>query len=791
MTKNSIPQKVAIGYAIATTVLVLALWLVYSNTQTLMAINKATQNYTAQREKADSLMRNLLTEEQANLSQLAEAMGTGDAHERYLHQKVNNLSTGKDSVLVHAPAPQTHEAKQTTVEVVKTRKGFFHRLADTFKKERTDTIRVTQDSGKTTIDTIATPIDVAGQVAKALKQINQEEKKANKQKAKEVNKEMDELKLVSTQLALRANQQMNNLRLRERASIQQALDKAIQARRGLLWQIGMLAIVAIVAAVGLLWHIWRDNQKAFIYQENLRRAQEETQRIMEQRERLLLTITHDIKAPAASISGFIDLLKKAPTGPQTTQYLDNMKAAATHLSALVAMLLDYHQLENGLLEIHPVAVHPLHLINQCAEAMRPKAEAKGLSIHVDTPTRQDAPSHMSTNAEGTYMADAFRIRQILDNLVSNAVKYTDHGSITIQARIQNRNSLHSLLVVSVKDTGKGMTQEECQRIFDAFARLKDAQGIEGVGLGLSITHELVQLLGGEIKVESKKGTGSTFTVLLPIDKTNNKTEPTEVEQPQVATPTPIYHNQRIVILDDDPLQLQLLQAMLQQIAPAWQVYACHHVAESLTQLHDKQPALMLIDIEMPEMSGIDLIQHINHHNMVIVAMTAHDASILPKLKEAGFDDCLFKPIEQESLSRLIGTSENSKCHQEKSEADTTETPTSQAKGLRERAKALLSFAGGDAEAEEEILKSTQSELENYCRGIRKELGGSLNLKAIGKMGHKLLPIASMLQMRSLEAIKSLSPERIQELDADNTRRLLREILKELQEILGKSYVQRL
>ena len=595
---------------------------------------------------------------------------------------------------------------------------------------------------------------------------------------------MDELKIVSAQLALRANQQMNNLRLREKASIEQALYKAMQARQGLLWQIGLLAIVAIAAAIGLVWHIWRDSKKAFIYQENLRRAKEETQRIMEQRERLLLTITHDIKAPAASISGFIDLLKKSPSSMQSEQYLDNMKAAATHLSALVGMLLDYHQLENGLLEIHPVAMYPLLLVSQCAEAMRPKAEAKGLSINILTPTYQAASNNTRQKAETTYRADAFRIRQILDNLVSNAVKYTDHGTITIQARIINKESKHCLLVVSVKDTGKGMTQEESQRIFDAFARLKGAQGIEGVGLGLSITHELVNLLGGEIRVESEKGKGSKFTIFLPIEQEDSKPKPTEDKRPQATTPVPTHRNQRIVILDDDPLQLQLLQAMLQQIAPTWQVYACHHVTEALTIMHDKQPALMLVDIEMPEMSGIDLIKHINHHDMTIAAMTAHDASILPKLKEAGFDDCLFKPFLQENLAKLIGIDIHPQKHSQAAHVTASTVQTANAQTLRERAKSLLAFANGDAEAEEKIMQSIKSELNGYRQGIEKELNGDMNLDAISKMGHKLLPIASMLHMRTTEAIKMLSPKHFKELNSDNTRKILQEIRDELSEIIG-------
>ena len=117
---------------------------------------------------------------------------------------------------------------------------------------------------------------------------------------------------------------------------------------------------------------------------------------------------------------------------------------------------------------------------------------------------------------------------------------------------------------------------------------------------------------------------------------------------------PEFANHKILILDDDKLQLQLLQEMLRRIVgDTWQVFACNHVMDALTTLHNEQPALMLMDIEMPEMNGMDMIAHINHTKMMVVAMTAHDTSILEQLLKAGFDDCLFKPFSMEKLSDIL------------------------------------------------------------------------------------------------------------------------------------------
>ncbi len=782
MQKTNIPLKVAMGYGAVALVLVLAISLVYSNTQSILSINQASREYIQKRDATDSTMSSLLKEEQVNLKQLSDAMA-GKGSQNYLHEKVKSLNNGKDSIVVHPKTAQTHNAKSTTVEVLKTRKGFFRRLADAFKKEHAETLCVKQDSNQAVIDSITSPVNVAENVADILEQIEKKEKKDSKHHSQAVSKEMENLQMVNAQLALRSAQQLNDVHQRERDSMQQAINKAMEAREHLLWQIGLLAVVAILAAVILLWYIYRDSHKERIYRENLEEANEEIQRIMNQRERLLLTITHDIKAPAASISGFIDLMKDDVKDKRGLSCLANIKSAADHLSKLVASLLDYHQLENGLMEIHSVSFPPIQLVKQSVEGLRLQAEQKGLQLTSSYHTE------FSSTEDTTYKADAFRIRQILDNLISNAIKYTEKGSIHVTASIVALKKTYTasdkdiyLLTFAVKDTGKGMTTEETKKVFQAFTRLKSAQGIEGTGLGLSITHELVALLGGEIHLHSEVGKGSTFTVSIPLTLVTeeNATESTKTkESNKIETNTETEVNQKILILDDDKLQLQLLQEMLRRlVGKSWQVFACNHVSEALTVLHNEHPTLMMMDIEMPEMSGMQMIKHINHHDMMVIAMTAHDASIKEELLQAGFDDCLFKPFRMESLAELLGIKKKDYRIIEKRDP---QKPLVTDK--RQRFQPLLTFAEGDKESEAEILKTVKNELEGYCQGIEKELKESPNPTNITKIAHKLLPIASMIQMQSVEAIKALSPEHIAELDSDTTQRYLQEILEELSEIL--------
>ena len=808
MHKNNIPIKVALGYSAIAIIMILAISLVYSNTKSIIAVNEASRDYIQKRSAADSTISSLLKEEQKNLKQLSDAMA-GKPNKNYLHDKVKSLNTGKDSILVHSKAPQTHEAKKTTVEVLKTRKGFFRRLADAFKKEHAETLSVKQDSNRAVIDSVTTPVNVAGNVANILEQIDRKEKVETQDHKQNINREMEELKMVSAKLALRSAKHLSDVHQREKDAMQESISKAMEARKHLLWQMELLAIVAFLAIVVMIWLIWRDAKKERIYQENLEAANEEIQRIMNQRERLLLTITHDIKAPAASISGFIDLMKDYVSNPQGIECLQNIKNSAAHLSHLVASLLDYHQLENGLMKVQPTSFSPAQLVAESVEGMRLRAEEKGLEISFECKMKGMGTSDSPMKKE-FFRADAFRIRQILDNLVSNAIKYTDQGSVTIQAQVSKVMG-KPMLTLSVKDTGKGMTNEEKQKVFHAFTRLKSAQGIEGTGLGLSITQELVSLLGGEIILHSTQGKGSTFIVTIPVEpapkeETQNKNQtgvgddkaldsnPEEKENdsasPQVSVEKkkkPEFANHKILILDDDKLQLQLLQEMLRRIVgDTWQVFACNHVMDALTTLHNEQPALMLMDIEMPEMNGMDMITHINHTQMMVVAMTAHDTSILEQLQKAGFDDCLFKPFSMEKLSDILGIESQPQLDAQ-SETPSQPDLSSQQK-FKPQLDSLLAFAGGDEEAAKEILDTVKQELaahlENLKEAVEEE---SLSTDRIGKAAHKLLPIATMMQMGCLEELKALSPEHIGEIEEAEIRAKLQVVITTLSAAVSDLY----
>lgn len=390
------------------------------------------------------------------------------------------------------------------------------------------------------------------------------------------------------------------------------------------------------------------------------------------------------------------------------------------------------------------------------------------------------------------LADAFRIKQILDNIISNALKYTDQGSIAISARMQG-----SRLQVDVADTGRGMTPEEARRIFNAFTRLPGAQGTEGVGLGLSIARELATLLGGRITLESAKGKGTTFHVSLPLEFNGNGMQGDETaaaeSRPAGAGRKPGHRPEgmtadriSILIVDDDRLQLQLLREMLTGISGGrWHITACSHADEALRQLADLRPHVFFIDIEMPEMSGTEMAARIaGRYDTLLIAMTAHEPSIEPRLLEAGFDACLFKPFNTDRLCATLQAAtgielDGGKTAAEKADADgcggtdedgnsdecrTDKAPdaTGDDGGCKAGGHdfgAVTEFAAGDNEACREILSSFMTEIDGHMSTLDKAKAGP-DRAAISRVAHKALPMLTMIGARSVDELKALSPEHI-------------------------------
>ena len=796
MVKFDITGKATVGYILMTAIIILAGWLVYGNTQSVMLVDKAEKQFMMRRDLTDRLVYSVLevnNKERAiclglydklpefnnsveqtlataetlkkclgndsatvridsleylvqmkrqNTFILMRIMGNADA-DRFYMDKVKSLSQGHDSVMMKQKALEIKEDKETVYEVVKTKKTFFGRLGDAFRKQRYDTVHVARHSRKNVSDSLSHNVDIADTVADVLKQIRQQQAMYERRASSNIKRREQRQQIMGIELTQRISQIMADIRADEHNALQESLDKDREARQDVLLKIILLAIAAAATAIVLSSYIRRSIRREREYRRNIEEAKDETERIMRQREQLLLTITHDIKAPAASISGFIELMKGGHLDRQMQLYIDNIGTSARHLFNLVGALLDYHRLDAGKVEPHPVPFCPNRLVADCVEAMKPQAAEKGLEIRV----RAD-----DEKLDRMYKGDTFRIKQIIDNLTGNAIKYTAEGSITVTVDMEARTvDGWQWIKICVNDTGRGMTREESERVFKAFTRLSDAQGTEGVGLGLAITKELVEILGGKIKLVSEKGKGSCFIVFLPLESGEEYNEDKKSDdkgQTQKSFATTI-GNKNILIVDDDRLQLNLLTEMLGRIdkQKLFTVKAMTHVSEALKEIDSFRPDIMFVDIEMPEMSGTEFLKRIaKGRRQRIFAMTAHEPTIKQELLACGFDGCLFKPFSINELAKAL-------CVEIKEEIKGKST---------DKFGQLTAFAEGDKDAESEIFSGYISELEEFIGLLGNAKADDLRRK-VAHVAHKSLPLMKMIDSRICERLVALSPKYVEKL----------------------------
>ena len=820
--------KILVGYALLAVVLVSATWMVYDNTRSLSAVNEASERLMARRDIVDSLVFTMLETANAERSVLLgdagkwqrfdEALSSSaanamrlrpllmdtlkqqrldslitllkakrentllvmkelnnDCRDIYYNNKLEALHSGRDSIVISPQTKERHEQHETVYEVVKTKRGFFRRLGDAFRKQHTDTVSTTRLTHQPSTATINHRLNIADSVANVLAEIHSEQQRASDRKQNAISSRNRQLQRVSIQLTKRTWLLIEDIQSDEHNALQRVVGKAMSSRRAMIVRIAVLGLLAILSAAILVVYILRDIKRERRDRQRIIEAKAETERIMQQRERLLLTITHDIKAPAASIAGFIDLLSEYVDQPKAVGYLQNISGSAKHLLQLVSALLDYHKLESGKAERHEVSFAPAVLISECVAQMQPLAMEKKLKLATDVQVTESMLCR----------SDAFRIKQIVNNLVGNAIKYTDKGEVRVGVSIANRQ-----LCISVKDTGCGMTPDELQTVFNAFTRLPGAQGKEGVGLGLTITREIVTLLGGEINVQSAKGKGSTFTVSLPVKiVTNQGMQLSQLHQQSQQSKQQLHQQSQrdsligaletsappkdksqhptlsVVIVDDDRLQGQLLTEMLQRIEGiSFNTTMTIHASEAIAIATESAPNIVFTDIEMPEMNGSEIMRCIRNNAEVqqrscttkFVAMTAHEQSIMPQLRSDGFDACLFKPFAVQTLAATIcqltgvavRVSENSKL-KTAGEAENNSklkilalasVSTSRAQNSKLRT-ALLPFTDGDPEAERQIIGDIRKSIEEYLEMI----GDGSDPERIAKAVHKAMPLLEMLE----------------------------------------------
>ncbi len=390
------------------------------------------------------------------------------------------------------------------------------------------------------------------------------------------------------------------------------------------------------------------NSQLAVSQKKLEHALADAERANHAKTAFLSAMSHDIRTPMNAIIGFTELARTHIDAPQQVQdYLGKIDISGRHLLSLINDVLDMSRIESGKITLAQTPVHLPALIEDVHTIVQPTAEAKGLSLIVKTDSLPDTP----------VTGDPLRLQQIFLNLLGNAVKFTPKGgNIQLSATLTAENRSHITVVFRVRDTGIGMSHDFQQHIFEPFSREESAtvSGIEGTGLGMSITKSLVGLMGGTITVDSTEGVGTEFTVTLRFARSSDFL-------PESHAKTIDFSGRHILLVEDNELNQEIAVAILSD--HGFTVDTASDGTEAVQKVQD-EPAgtydLVLMDIQMPRMDGYEATRRIRALNdparaaVPIVAMTANAfEEDRQAALAAGMNDHLAKPVEIDKLNQVL------------------------------------------------------------------------------------------------------------------------------------------
>lgn len=708
---------------------------------------------TLQQARLDTV-RTLLQNKQWNMYAVLEAMRNTPTDQIYQEQ-LDSLIAQQDSLLSTPHIRRKVITHHNSYTIHHKKKGFFKRLADVFapgKEDSTQVSNVIQEEYTDTLDEVYSPIDT---ISSMITGIQHKVFQTRQKETEMLNTRINSLRVIGSGLSQRVNQLLENIEHDEQEAARTKLMQEEEIRKEAAETMAKIAIAAFILVLVFSIVIARDITRNNHYRRELEKAKSYAENLLVAREKLMLTITHDIKAPAGSIIGYIDLLIRLVNDRRQQFYLSNMKSSAQHLLALVTSLLDYHRLEAGKMDLHPVAFNPHELLTDIYNSFLPLAEKKQLQL--------DFKEELSETL--TLEGDPFRIRQIVENLLSNALKFTAAGGITLQAEYHGNQ-----FVFSVSDTGCGMTASEQERIFKEFTRLSSAQGQEGFGLGLSITRKLVELLSGRIDIESTPGKGSTFKVSIPLPSISPKPAPDPTE-PAITLPQ---IHLRIAIIDDDRIQMHLTEAMLHNAAEEVKGFnvetvCCEQPEELIEQLKNRAFDLVFTDIQMPAMNGFELLHHLRNQDFAqaqsipVIAITARGDMNENDFLQKGFAGMLQKPFNQSELKKVV---KNALTHLTVSdnipdtspvqkEAHETSPHTDQPYNF----SPLTAFSEDDPEAAKEILRTFAQETQKNMEKLQAAISNK-DMEALCATAHKMLPTFLMIEaQKAIPLLKWLEQQR--------------------------------
>ena len=359
----------------------------------------------------------------------------------------------------------------------------------------------------------------------------------------------------------------------------------------------------------------------------------------------MANVSHEIRTPVNGILGMTGLLLDSKLTEEQRTHLEAVNSSAQSLLALINDILDYAKVESGKLDIEKVNFNLYDLFYESYNSFKYLAEQKGLTIKIELPE----------NKTSYYLGDAGRIRQVLSYLLGNAIKFTNQGEILIKTSVKNLSSAQTQIYVEIKDTGIGVSPESLSKLFKPFNQVDSSSRRKhgGIGLGLSLAKQLIELMQGQIGAHSTLDKGSTFWFTLPLEA-GTAPKASEDQQNFISAPYPA----RVLVVEDNQINQMVAVKMLDKFG--YKSLAVANGKEALLALRESNYDLVLMDCQMPEMDGYEATLQIRQSSQIkntqipIIAMTANAfASDKERCLQVGMNDYLTKPMTPKTLSEAI------------------------------------------------------------------------------------------------------------------------------------------
>lgn len=523
--------------------------------------------------------------------------------------------------------------------------------------------------------------------------------------------------------------------------------------------IAMISILILLVFLSISFFLININQRQ---KDKLEESNFYIRSLMKSKDRLLAMISHDVKAPLSSIIGHVEMMFRSGISEQDKGHLESMRNSSELILELSNQLIDFDRLEKGDQTLKFVPFVPFQLLKDIYNTFLPLAKRKKISLTLDNKLQPNA----------YFESDPFAIKQVLNNIVSNAVKFTHEGEVFISS-LYNESS--GKLEIIVKDSGVGIKDEDKEKIFQAYTRIgttSEKLQIEGAGLGLQITEKLISALNGTVQVQSEFGVGTEFTLFIPLSKVEDKVETKKTAIKKITRKT----TAKVLLVDDEATILSIYSRLLEQNGAT--VKICTNPQNVISLLRQNQFDIIFTDIQMPEKNGFQLIKEIRdeggiYKKISVIALSARSDISEKEFLAAGFTSFLSKPVSFEKMEDIVFQSKS----REKSEEKEKPIQSKELKSSSLQFENLIEFVKDDRNVSNEILyvflKDSQEKLDDLKKSIENK-----DFDEIGAISHKLLPLMTMIgAVELLPVLERLEQGKKNEDDAHFLTKKLVEIIE--------------